>query len=418
MEKLILPTTYAFTMEFRPSEEVNIIKKQIDNFIDNEVVPLENEHDHLIGEDSERTALDESGKITDEYVDIYETIRKKSAEAGYYTMKVPEEMDGGGLGLLDYLLVVEHVYRRDPRGFHWMVVPFGPMPLRMHDDPHQRKEFFEPWLSGESLISLALTEPDHGNDATWINAKAEKNGDEWIINGTKCFITNSTIADAIIVVARTSGEAGDLDGLSAFIVDKSNPGWTVGKIQRPMGNVKGSAGGVGRLAFNHFEDCVVPESHLIGEEGEGLMETALRDTINMARWGIAAKAVGQGEWMLEQCLDYANDRYTFGKPIGQRQFVKGMLSDMRLEISQTKWAYRHGAWKFDQDEGERWHQSAAKILGSELWTNIADTAIQIHGGAGAMRSLPFEAEFRNGRVTQIYDGTNEIHRNIIADNIL
>jgi alkylation response protein AidB-like acyl-CoA dehydrogenase len=402
-------------ISFNESDELRLIKSQIDEFIEQEVKPLEKEHDRFLGENAELTRLDDDGTLVDDYLNVRKTIRKKSAEAGFFDMAMPEDVGGGGLSLLEYLQVVEHINNRHPEGFHEMMLGYAVNPsflMLLHDGGYLQDAYFRPLLDADKTVTLGLTEPEHGTDATWMDAEAERDGDKWIINGTKCFTSGSTFADCIIVIARTSGETGDASGISAFMIDRDNPGWEVGKIQRPM-----SKEDAGRLAFNHFTDCQVPEEHLIGNEGEAFIDIAIQ-TVGFARLLIPARAVGRAQWMFDECVEYAKDRKTFGKPIGKRQFVKGMLSELRADIEQVRWLYRHAAWKYDRDEGERWEQSVAKLRGSELWNDAADTAVQIHGGAGYMRSLPFEAEYRNARATRIYDGANELHREIIADQFL
>jgi alkylation response protein AidB-like acyl-CoA dehydrogenase len=401
-------------MDLEAGEQTRLIQSQVDEFISQVISPLEEEYDEFVGEGAEANVVDEDGKLVDEYVEITERIRKKSAEAGFFTMQIPEDIGGGGLSTLEFLQVIEHIYDRDPRRFHHLMLSPNSTAISLYDDEYQRETYFEPWMDGDIELSLGLTEPDHGNDATWMDTVAEKDGNEWVINGTKCFITNSAIADTIIVIARTSGSDGSVKGLSAFVI-ADNPGWEVGKLQRPMGGLEV---GLGALAFNHFNDCRVLEEQLVGEEGQGLIDIAFNNTINEARLRIPAKAVGQASWMFEQCVDYAETRNTFGEPIGSRQFVKGMLADMRMDTEQVRWLYRKTAWDIDHGTSDRWQQRAAKVRGAELWNDAADIAVQIHGGAGYMESLPFEETYRNARVAKIYDGTDEVHRAAIADHFL
>lgn len=401
-------------MDFSESSELGLVKSQIDRFIEREVRPLESEHDQFLGERGVENRLDENGYLVDEYLDIRDEIRQLSAEAGFLTMHMPESVGGGGLSLLEYLLVLEHVNSYHPEGFHEMLLEtlLTPALLPMHEDDHLRERYFEPMMNADITVTIGMSEPDHGSDITYLDTTAEKDGDEWVVDGTKCWITNSTFADAIIVFARTDGEDGDAYGISAFVVDEDNPGWERGKAQRPMGDED-----AGRIAFNHFEGCRVPEERMVGERGRGLVDVAM-GSVGYFRLSLPARAVGHAQWMFEECVDYAESRETFGKPIGTRQFVKGMLAEMRADIEQVRWLYRHAAWQYDRGEGERWEQSAAKLRGAQLWNDAADRAVQIHGGAGYVRSLPFEAEYRNARVTRIYDGTDEIQKVTIADQFL
>lgn len=401
-------------MSFEPSLEVRMICDQLDEFIEQEITPLETEYDRFLGEDAEREMVDDEGRLVDDYLEIRQQIREKSVEAGFYTMYLPEECGGGGLGHLEFTMVLEHLYNRNPDGFHEFVFDLGSINgsvVPLYHDEHLRERYFDPLRRADRHLCFGLTEPDHGSDVTHMDTTAEKDGDEWAIDGTKCFTSGSPYADCVMVHARTSGEDGDAHGISSFMIDADNPGWEVGKIQRPMG------GEVGMQAFNYFEDCRVPEKQMIGEEGEGFIEMAI-EWVGVTRLVIPAQAVGRSEWMFDQCVQYAENREAFGKPIGDRQFVQGMLAEMRTDIEMVRWLYRYAAWKYDRDEPERWLQSAAKLRGSELWNDVADAAVQIHGGAGYMRSLPFESQYRTARATRIYDGTDEIQKRTIARQFL
>jgi len=400
-------------MNFEPSQELELIKSQIDQFIEQEIEPIEAENEDLLGEHAERNALDSNGRVSDEYIAVHDEIIRKSAGAGFYAMQYPETVGGGGLDLLEFLLVLEHIYDRHPHGFHRNIVSGLSLPTEMQDDDYQREEYLQPYLNGEEMFAIAITEPDHGSDVTWMDTTAEHEGDSWILNGTKCYITDAVFADSVLVVARTSGDDGDSTGITAFIVDAENPGLELGRIHRPMG---GLDEGAGALSTIHFNDCRVPNEQLVGEEGLGLVKAL--DTIGEIRLRIPARAVGRAQWMFNECVDYACDRTVFGDSLGTNQFIKGKLAELRTDIEQVRWLYRRAAWRYDRGEGQRWEQSAAKLRGGQLWNKAADIGVQIHGGAGYMRSLPFELEYRNARATRIYDGTEEVHKLNIADHFL
>jgi len=400
-------------ISFEPSSEIRLIRSQIDEFIEKEIEPLEQEHDQFLGEEKEWTIVDEDGRLVDEYLALRQQIREKSVEAGFYTMHMPERVGGGGLSALEYTMVLEHIHNRHPDGFHTMMLDglsVTPSIIPMYEDDYQRENYFEPIMNAEKHMAFGLSEPDHGSDPHYMDTTAEKDGDEWVIDGTKCHVSNSPNADFMLLFARTSGSDGDVTGISAFVVDRGNPGWELGKIQRPMGTE------LGNHAFNHFNGCRVPESQMIGEEGRGFL-TAM-DWVGGGRLSVPARAVGSSEWMFEQCVDYADGRTTFGEPIAERQFVQDHLATMRTRIEEVRWLYRYCAWKMDRDEEHRWLQSAAKWRGSELWCDVADAAIQLHGGAGYWRSLPFESVYRDARATRIYEGTDEIQKRTIAKQFL
>lgn len=397
-------------MSFEPSSEVELIKDQISEFIAQEVEPLEDEYDQFLGEDAERHIVDDDERLVDEYLDLQDEIHQKSREAGFYTMHMPEDVGGGGLNMLEYTMIREHIFNRNPRGFHRMIQDPGSVNwalISCYDDDYQREKYFEPVMDAEKHMSFALTEPEHGSDATWMDATGEKDGDEWVLNGSKAYIGNAPYCDFVMVFVRTSGDDGDFMGITGFLVDKDNPGLEVGKIHRTMGSQTGTH------SFLHFNDCRVGEEQMMGDEGAGLMEMGM-EWIGAGRLLIPASSVGRCQWMFDQCVGYAEDRKTFGKEIGRRQFVQGMLTEMRVDIEQVRWLYRYAAWKFDQGHLPRWLSAANKLRGSQLWDDVSDHAVQIHGGAGYTKSLPFEREYRDSRLYRIVEGTDEIQKRNIA----
>lgn len=400
-------------ISFRPSEQVRLITAQIDEFIEGVIAPLEEAHPRFLDEDAERHLVDGEGRPVEEYLAVRDAIQERSVEAGLYTMALPERVGGGGLSALEYTMVLEHLYDRDPRGFHDLLLDrlsINAAVLPLAEDDYQRREYFEPLLAAEAHMAFGLTEPDHGSDPTWMDATARRDGDDWVVTGTKAFVTNAVTADFFMVHARTSGHDGDVDGLSTFIVDADDPDLEIGTIHRSMGTRPG------RQATIHLTDCRVPAAHLVGEEGTGF-RTAMT-WVGGGRLAIPAQAVGFAQWMFDRSVAYAKQRRTFGKPIGTRQHVQDHLVEMRIEIEAVRWLYRYAAWLIDRGEEHRWLQSAAKLRGSRLWCDVADRAIQIHGGAGYMRSLPFEGLYRDGRGTRIYEGTDEIQKRTIATQLL
>jgi alkylation response protein AidB-like acyl-CoA dehydrogenase len=404
---------------FAQSEESRAVTSQIDEFIKQEVKPLEDEYDQFLGEHGRENAADEDGKMSDEFLELTQEIRRKSAEAGFLTMHLPERVGGGGVSNVDYLVALDHLYYRHPDGFHGYVLAHGPEAFQgpnpsiidAYDDEYQREKYFEPMMNVEKEMAFALTEPEHGSDITWMDSTGVRDGDEWVLNGAKCFISNAAVADFFVVSVRTSREDGDARGISTFFVDADNPGIEVGKLQFNMGD------DMSEYAFVHLDDCRVPEKNMIGEEGVGFINTAIK-YVGVSRLTLPAFACGRSQWMFDRCVEYCEDRKTFGKPIGTRQFMQGKLTDIRVDIEQVRWLYRYAAWKQDQGEGERWLQSAAHYRGSELWNETADKAVQIHGGSGVMSSLPFAYEYKKSRAPRIYDGTTEIHKRNIAREFL
>jgi len=399
-------------MDFEVPGEVRQMRRTVDEFIEREIEPLEAEYDRFLGEDAEAEMVDGTGtdyRLRDEFMELWREIRERSVEAGIYTMHMPESVGGGGLDILPFTVLVEHIENRNPDGFHSLIWDTGTvteMLLPAYEDDYQREAYFEPVMNGEKLSAFALSEPGHGSDATFMETTAERDGTEWVIDGEKAFISKGAVADFLMVHARTAGQPGDVSGITSFLVDAENPGVSVTKVQRPMG------GQPGRQAILSFDDCRVDEAQVLGEVGEGFSQ--LIGWIGAGRLTIPASAVGRCQWMLDRSVEYAAERETFGTPIGERQGVRFQLAEAATDIEQTRWLYRYAAWKADRDERVVKEQSMAKLRGAQLWNDVADVAVQVHGGAGFMRSLPFEAEYREARAARIYEGTDEIQKRTIA----
>ncbi len=398
-------------MDFEEPSEVTQITRALEDFLAQEVEPLEQEHPEFLGEDYERHVVDEDNRQVDAYREIRETIRKKSAEAGFYGMSMPEEVGGGDVPVLHRAMVGEWLANRPP-GFHGAVFggAGGPTPILLACDDEQREEYLEPLMAGEVTTCFALSEPDHGSDPHYMETTAENEGDEWVIDGTKYWISNGPYADFAMVFARTSGDQGDLGGITCFLVDADTPGFEVGKIHRTMGLTPG-----GQCELR-FDDCRVGDEQVLGEVDQGFQ--AAMDWIGGGRINIAANAVGTAQFLLDMSVDYAGDRETFGKPIGHRQGISFQLADLATEIEQVRWLYRYAAWKIDEGDRARKEESMAKLRGAELANHAADVAMQVHGGSGFMKSLPIERHYRSSRVLRIFEGTDEIQRRTIARELI
>ncbi len=402
-------------MDFESSEEVRQIQRMVDDFIEQEIEPLEEEYDHFLGEDREMGIMEGTGReyqMSEGYQDLWQEIRELSAEAGIWTMHMPERVGGGGLGVLPFVQVIEHIENRNPDGFHQLIWDTGTvteMMLPASEDDFQREKYFEPMMRGEKLSAFALTEPGHGSDATHMETTAEKDGDEWVIDGQKAFISKGGVSDFLMVHARTSGEQGEVSGITSFLVDNDNPGVSVDKVQRPLG------GQPGRQAILSFDSCRVPENQVLGAVDEGFSQ--LIGWIGAGRLTIPASAVGKAEWMLDQSVEYAKQRETFGTKISEYQGIQFQLAEIAADIEQVRWMTRYAAWKVDNDERAVKEQSIAKMRGGQLWNDAADVAVQVHGGAGFMRSLPFADEYKRARAGRIYEGTDEIQKRTIAKEL-
>ena len=396
-------------MEFSEPSEATQIVKSLDTFIDQEIKPLENEHPEFLDEDYERNIVDENNRQVPVYRDIIEQIREKSVEAGYYGMTMPEGVGGSDVGIQVRSVVGEHLANKPP-GFHSAIFggAGGPTPILLDCNERQRETYLKPLMSGEITTCFALTEPDHGSDPQNMDTTAEKDGDEWVINGTKYWISNGPYADFAMVFARTGGKAGDLSGITAFLVDESQ--YEVGKIHRTMGLTPG------QQCELQFDDCRVGEEQVLGEVNQGFQSAM--NWIGGGRINIAASAVGNAQFLLDLATDYASKRETFGKPIGHRQGISFQLADLATEIEQTRLLYRYAAWKMDNGERARKEESMAKLRGAQLNNDAADVAMQVHGGSGFMKSLPIERQYRSARVLRIFEGTDEIQKRAIARELI
>jgi len=398
-------------MEFAEPSEAVQLKKAIDDFIEREVEPLERKHEEYLGADYEKHIVDEDHYQVDEYRDIMETIRKKSVEAGYYGMTMPEDVGGGGIDVLTRSIVGEHVANRGP-GFHGGIFggAGGPTPILLELDEDQREKYLYPVMEGEKTTCFALTEPEHGSDPQYMNATAEKDGDEWVINANKYWISNGPYADFAMVFARTSGEDGEYDGITCFLVDRDNPGFEVERVHRTMGLTPGAQ------AELRFDDLRIPESRRLGEEGDGFVH-ALK-TLNGGRITIAARGVGIARAAFEEARDYAGEREQFGQPIGEFQSIKHKLADMDTKIQAAKMLMHKAADKKIRGEDYIKDASQAKLYASEVSREVANEGIQIHGGYGYTKDFAAQRFYRDAKLNEIYEGTSEVLRNTIGDQLL
>jgi len=282
-------------------------------------------------------------------------------------------------------------------------------PIHRYGTEEQKKKFLMPYARGEKIGCYALTEPQAGSNAAALQTKAVKKGATYVINGTKAWITNGGVADAAIVYVHTEPAKGE-KGITALVVEKGTPGFKVGKEEKKLGI---SATACSELIFT---DCAVPLTNRIGNEGEGY-KVAL-STLDGGRIGIAAQATGIAQGAFEAALKYSQERMAFGHAISQFQAIQFMLADMSTEIDAARLLIRKAAWK--QDTGARFTMDAAiaKLFASEMSTRVTHKAIQIHGGNGYSREYPVERNYRDARITEIYEGTSEIQRLVISSWLL
>jgi butyryl-CoA dehydrogenase len=373
------------------TEEQALLQKTVREFAESEVRPLAKE-------------LDETGHFP-------RATFQKAAELGLTGIALPEAEGGAGFDHIAYTMVIEEISRCCASTGVILSVQNSLYcdPIHRYGTAEQKKKFLEPFARGEKIGCYALTEPQAGSNAAALQTKATKTDGNYVINGTKSWITNGGVADAAIVYVNTDPGKGE-KGITALVVEKGTPGFKTGKEEKKLGI---SATACCELIFT---DCEVPEANRIGKEGEGY-KVAL-STLDGGRIGIAAQATGIAQGAFEAAQKYSQERLAFGHAISQFQAIQFMLADMATEIDAARLLVRKAAWK--QDTGVRFTMDAAiaKLFSSEMATRVTHKAIQIHGGNGYSREYPVERHYRDARITEIYEGTSEIQRLVIASWVL
>ncbi len=381
-------------MNFGLSEEQEMIVKTVRDFVETEIYPHENE--------VERTGIVPP--------DVAEDIKRKCIELGFYACGFPEEIGGAGLDHLTFTLVEREL----GRGSMALTVFFGrPSGILMACEGEQRERYLLPAVRGERIDALAITEPDAGSDMRGMKCAARQDGDDFILNGTKHFISHADVADFVIVFAATGEEEtskGVKKKITAFLVDRGTPGFDIVKGYDSVSH-RGY-----HNAILTFTDCRLPKSQVLGEVHRGF------DLANQWLYGtrltVAATCVGRARRVFDLALPYAAERKQFGKPIGANQGVSFKLADMITEIDAADLLTLSAAWKLDAGIPANREIASAKLYASEMLARVTDEAIQIFGGMGLMDDLPLARFWRDARVERIWDGTSEIQRHIISRDLL
>ena len=328
------------------------------------------------------------------------------AQQDIFAMPFPEEYGGLGSSELSILMVIEELAKAcATTSLLLCVQQLGSLPILLAGDDEQKRRFLPGLASGEWLASYALTEPGSVSDAGAMRTRAEKRGDTYVLNGLKHFITNAGVAHINTVFAVT-GDQGTRS-ISAFVVEDDRPGFHMGKVENKMG-IRGSQ--TGELVF---EDCEIPAENLLGKEGEGF-KIALA-TLDRTRPGIAAQALGIAQGALDFAVQYAQQRVQFGKPIWDNQAIQFMLADMDIQVEAARQLIYHVGELMDSGAARFGRESAiAKTFASDTAISVTNDAIQVLGGYGYMKEFPVERMMRDAKITQIYEGTNQIQRMVIA----
>jgi alkylation response protein AidB-like acyl-CoA dehydrogenase len=390
-------------VDFELAPDERRVIRELGAFMESEVVPLQEKHRELF--DHEGLGIQPDGSLHPDLVRDGRELRRRSAKAGYYALHIPVE--GGGLGLsYNAYLQAHKTAMRYGLGFTLCVVGSieGPNRMLLAFDEERRHRWLAPLVRGEKTSCFALTEPGAGSDVRAIQTRAVQDGDEWVLNGTKVFITNGAYADFAQVFAKTSDDDG-LGSITAFVVEKGTPGFDVVRTMETHANN-------GLPAELRFTDCRVPAKNVIGGVGEGFYH-ALQN-INDTRIQNGGMALGLATFCLDKTIPYVNERTTFGRPIGKYQGVSFPLADCLTELRAAEALATYAAWRIDSGEDAIQETSMTKLYCTEMLYRVADRCVQAMGANGTLRTNRVERVLRWARIMRIWEGTSEIQRATIA----
>ncbi len=379
-------------IEFAFTEEQKMLREVARRFTDQEVRPR-------------AAAIDEAEEAPMDLI-------RKAAELGFLGVVFPPEYGGGGFGEVGYCLMLEAI----ARGCNSTAVviggheSLGAMAIYLAGTEEQKRRYLLPLAEGKKLGTFALTEPGAGSDAAALRTSAQRNGECYLLNGSKTFITNGNIADVIVVFAVTDPEKHAHGGITAFIIEKKWKGFRPGKPEKKMG-IRGS-----HTTDLFFENLAVPPENILGGLGHGF--NVAMQTLDVARVSLSAQCLGASKEMLDLSIKYAGERKQFGKPIAEQQAVQFMLADMAAEIYQVESILYRTAWMIDRKIPCSRESAICKLAATEVVCRVADRAMQVHGGLGYMRDYPIERFYRDARVNRIFEGTNEIQHLVIARDLM
>jgi len=382
-------------MQFGLSDEQRMIVETTRAFVENELYPHE-------------TLVERTGELP---MEIIRELQAKAMDAGLYAANMPEEVGGAGLDTLSWLLYERELGRAN-YALHWTCVA-RPSNILLAGTPDQRERYLMPCIRGETWDCLAMTEPGAGSDLRGMSASARLDGRDWILNGTKHFISHADIAGFTIAFMATGEEdtpRGKKKKMTAFFVDKGTPGFTVRDGYRNVSH-RGYSN-----AILEFDDCRVPAENVLGEVHKGF--DVANDWLGATRLQVAATSIGRADRALQHAVAWAAERKQFGQQISKFQGVSFKLADMALELKAAELLTYEAAWKLDEGTVSDGDMAMAKLKATEALAMIADEAIQIHGGMGLMDELPLERIWRDARVERIWEGTSEIQRHIISRELL
>ncbi len=376
-------------MNFELNEEQNLIREMVRDFAETEIAPSARERDEE--ERFDRVLMFD-----------------KLAELGLTGIVFPEQYGGGDADYICYAIAVEELSRVCASTGVTLSAHLSlcANPIYLFGSEEQKEQYLVPLAQGTKLGAFGLTEPSAGSDAGGTKTTAVKDGDEWILNGTKIFITNGGDAETYVVMARTDKEAQKHHGISAFIVEKGTPGFSFGKKEQKLG-IRSSP-----TLELVFENCRIPATNLLGDEGSGF-KIAMK-TLDGGRIGIASQALGIAQGALDEAVSYAKERKQFNTPIANFQGIQFQLADMATQIEASRLMVYLAAYKASAGQSYSQNSAMAKLMASETAMKVTTQAVQILGGYGYTREFPVERMMRDAKITEIYEGTSEIHRLVIG----
>lgn len=376
----------------RDRSTLNVMIDTIKEFVMNELIPREVE-------------VTENNQIPEDIIN-------KMKELGLFGLSIPEEYGGLGLTFEEEVTVIFTLCYASPvfRSIAGTNIGIGSLGITMNGNKEQKEKYLPKLASGEMIASFCLTEPEVGSDAASLKTTAIKEGNKYIINGTKRFITNAPEAGLFTVFARTNMEEKGAKGVSAFVVERNTKGISIGPYEKKMGMWGGHVSDV------MFENCVVPFSALLGEEGKGFI-SAMK-ILERARIHMAAVSVGVAERIIDESLRYATNRKQFGRPISDFQMIQSMIAESKAECYAAKCMVIDAARNYDDGKPITLVSSCSKLFATEMVNKVADRGVQIHGGYGYIRDNAVERLYRDVRLFRLYEGTSEIQKIIIARNLI
>ena len=381
-------------MNFGLTEEQEMIVSTVRSFVENEIYP----HEDLV---------ERSGEVP---VEIANEIKRKTLELGFYACNFPEDVGGAGLSHLDFALVERELGRGSMALNHF----FGrPQNILMACEGEQRARYLLPAVRGERMDALAMTEPEAGSDVRGMKCTAVRSGGDWLVNGTKHFISGADHADFVIVFIATGEDdtpRGPKKRLTAFLVDRGTTGFVIRDGYRSVSH-RGY-----KNCILDFDDCRLADTQVLGEVDGGF--EVMNEWLYATRITVATMSVGRARRCFEYALHHAADRRQFGQQIGKFQGVSFQIADMITEIDAAEWLTLSAAWRLDQKLPSNREIASAKLYATEMLARITDASLQVFGGMGLMDDFPIERFWRDARVERIWDGTSEIQRHIISRDLL